>query len=194
MENHSVVAVWQERPLADAVSVTKRDEHRKKVDARRGEIATAVNAATEEILKVERRRAGEYLFAAWRKTELAKRLAKAKPLGGLPKEELKKVSGLQLIEMENFARGNVAKFMTGYGEGIGVLVNQGQLPNFVEYDVAIELAGTYQLEFRYAAADGRPCKVLVNGIVVLDGAAGKVTGSWNPDTQKWFVEGFVDLK
>jgi hypothetical protein len=194
MENHSVVAVWQERPLADRVAVAARDEHRKKVDAKRGEIATAVDSATEEILKVERRRAGDYMLAALRKTELAERLAKAKPLGGLPDEEQKKVAGFQLIEMENFARGNVAKFTTGYGEGIGVLVNQGELPNFAEYDLKVENAGAYQLEFRYAAANARPCKVFVNGVVVLDGAAGKVTGSWNPDTQKWFVEGFVELK
>src|SRR5439155_324121 len=98
------------------------------------------------------------------------------------------------IEMENFARGNVAKYTTSYGEGIGVLVNQGQLPNFAEYDVAIEKAETYQLELRYAATGSRPCKVLVNGQLAIDGAAGKVTGSWNPDTQTWFIEGFVDLK
>src|SRR4029079_17185612 len=97
MENHSVVAVWQERPLADRVAVAARDEHRKKVDAKRGEIATAVDSATEEILKVERRRAGDYMLAALRKTELAERLAKAKPLGGLPDEEQKKVAGFQLI-------------------------------------------------------------------------------------------------
>ena len=194
MENHSVVAVWQERPLADRATVAKRDEHRKKVDAKRGEIAGQANAATEEILKVERKRAGEYLLAAWRKTQLSGLLAKAKPLGALPEEERKKIVGLQLIEMENFNRGNVAKFTTGYGEGIGVLVNQGQLPNFAEYNVTIEKSGTYQLELRYAAAGARPCKVLVNSLLALDGVAGKVTGSWNPDTQAWFIEGFVELK
>ncbi|MFN0022069.1 MAG: DUF1553 domain-containing protein [Pirellulaceae bacterium] len=194
MENHSVVAVWQERPLADSASVAKRDEHRKKIDAKRGEIAGHVNSATEEILKVERKRPAEYLLAAWRRTQLSELLAQAKPLGTLPEEERKKIAGLQLIEMENFNRGNVAKFTTGYGEGIGVLVNQGQLPNFAEYDVAVEKAGTFQLELRYAAAGARPCKVLVNGMLALDGVAGKVTGSWNPHTQTWFIEGFVDLK
>jgi hypothetical protein len=194
MENHSVVAVWQERPLADSATIARRDEHRKKVDGKKSEIAGLVNLATEEILKAERKRAGDYLLAAWRKTQLSELLAKAKPLGGLPEEERKKVAGLQLIEMEKFVRGNVAKYTTSYGEGIGVLVNQGQLPNFAEYDVAVEKAGTYQLELRYAAANSRPCKVLVNGMVTIDGAAGKVTGSWNPDTQTWFVEGFVELK
>lgn len=194
MENHSVVAVWQERPLADLAAVAKRDEHRQKIDSKRGEIAGQVNSATEEFLKVERKRVGEYLLAAWRKTQQSELLAKAKPLGGLPEDERKKIAGLQLIEMENFARGNVAKYTTGYGEGIGVLVNQGQLPNFAEYDVAIEKDGTYQLELRYAAAGARPCKVLVNGMLAIDGAAGKVTGSWNPDTQAWFIEGFVELQ
>lgn len=194
MENHSVVAVWQERPLADRATVAKREEHRKKIDGKKEGIAAQVNSATEEILKVERKRAGEYLLAAWRKTQLGELLAKAKPLGALPEEERKKIAGLQLIEMENFARGNVAKYTTGYGEGIGVVVNQGQLPNFVEYDVVVETAGTYQLELRYAAAEARPCKVLVNGMLAIDGVAGKVTGSWYPDTQNWFIEGFVELK
>ncbi|MBC7855414.1 MAG: DUF1553 domain-containing protein, partial [Pirellulaceae bacterium] len=194
MENHSVVAVWQERPLADSASIARRDEHRKKMDAKQGEIAGLVNSATEEIMKAERKRAGEYLFAAWRKAQLSERLAKSKPLGGLTEEERKKIAGWQLMEMENFARGNVGKHTTGYGEGIGVLVNQRQLPNFAEYDVAVEQAGTYQLELRYAAAGSRPCKVLVNGMLAIDGAAGKVTGSWNPDTQTWFLEGFIELK
>ncbi|MCE9527066.1 MAG: DUF1549 domain-containing protein [Planctomycetales bacterium] len=194
MENHSVVAVWQERPLADGASVARRDEHRKKIEAKRGEIAGQFNSATEEILKLERKRAGEYLLAAWRKTQISELLAKAKPLGGLPEEERKKIAGLQVIETENFNRGNVAKFTTGYGEGIGVLVNQGQLPNFVEYDLMVEKAGTYQLELRYAAAGARPCKILVNGVLALDGVAGKVTGSWNPDTQAWFIEGFLELR
>ena len=193
MENHSVVAVWQERPLADSAAIAGRDEHRKKMDVVRTEIASIVNGATEEILNAERKRAGEYLLAAWRKSQLSEVLAKAKPLGGLPEEERKKIAGWQLIEMENFARGNVAKHTTGYGEGIGVLVNQGQLPNFAEYDVTVETAGTYQLELRYAAAGSRPCKILVNGMLAIDGAAGKVTGSWNPDTQTWFIEGFVEL-
>ncbi|MGI8980975.1 MAG: DUF1553 domain-containing protein [Pirellulaceae bacterium] len=194
MENHSVVAVWQERPLADSASIALRDEHRKEVDAKRGEIAGLVNSATEEILKAERKRVGDYLLAAWRKTQLSELLAKSKPLGGLPEEERTKIAGWQLIEMENFARGNVAKHTTGYGEGIGVLVNQGQLPNYAEYDVTVEQAGTYQLELRYSAAVSRPCKVQINGLVVIEGAAGKVTGSWNPDTQTWFMEGFVELK
>ncbi len=194
MENHSVVAVWQERPLADSATVARREEHRKKVEAKRAESAGQVNSATEEFVTIERLRVGEYLLAAWRKTQLGELLAKAKPLGGLSEKERKKIAGLQLIEMENFARGNVAKYTTGYGEGIGVLVNQGQLPNFAEYEVTIEKAGTYQLELRYAAAGSRPCKVLANGMLVIDGAAGKVTGSWNPDTQTWFIEGFVALQ
>jgi hypothetical protein len=51
----------------------------------------------------------------------------------------------------------------------------------------------YQLELRYAAAAARPCKVFVNGKLVLSDAAGQVTGSWHPDGQKWFVEGLIDL-
>lgn len=194
MENHSVVAVWQERPLADSATIARRDEQRQKIRAKRDEISGIVVSMTEEILKGERKRAGEYLLAAGRKSKQSELLGKAKPLGALPEDQRKGIAGLQVIEMENFSRGNVAKFTTSYGEGIGVLVNQGQLPNFAEYDLPIEKAGRFQLELRYAAAGSRPCKVLVNGQLGIDGAAGMVTGSWNPDTQTWFVEGIVELK
>ncbi|HUE74628.1 MAG TPA: DUF1553 domain-containing protein, partial [Pirellulaceae bacterium] len=57
MENHKVVAVWQERPLADKGAIARRDEIKKQLDAKRGEVNALVVSATES-LKAERDKAG----------------------------------------------------------------------------------------------------------------------------------------
>src|SRR5262249_9084444 len=71
--------------------------------------------------------------------------------------------------------------------------NKGELPNFAEFDVAIEKAGAYQLEMRYAAAESRPVQLSINGEQVKADAAGHITGSWNPDTQTWEIAGLFPL-
>jgi hypothetical protein len=75
-----------------------------------------------------------------------------------------------------------------------VIYNKGEFPNFAEYDVTLPDAGLYRIELRYAAAGARPTKLFANGRLVKSDAAAQVTGSWNPDTQTWFVESVVPLK
>ena len=193
MENHKVVAVWQERLLADRATIARREEIQKQIEAKRHEATTLAATATEEILQAERKRAGEYLWAAHLRQQRKKLLAEAMPLGNEPAAELALIDKLQIREAEDYDRGNVIKDTTNWGVGIGVLVNRGELPNFAEYDFTISTAGLYQLELRYAAAAARPCKIFLNNKLVLSDAAGQVTGSWHPDGQKWFVEGLVDL-
>ncbi|MFO0926233.1 MAG: DUF1553 domain-containing protein [Gemmataceae bacterium] len=90
-----------------------------------------------------------------------------------------------VIEAEAYTRGNVKKEFTGYGEKIGVIYNAGVLPNLAEYDATVMNEGVYQLELRHAAAEARPVQVTVNGAVVRTDAAGDVTGTWFPDSQRW---------
>ncbi len=64
------------------------------------------------------------------------------------------------IEAEDFTRGNVNKDFSSYGTKIGVLVNAGEMPNFVEYEIDRPRAGAYQF--------GNPCRcrpVTTNQIV-----------------------------
>jgi hypothetical protein len=98
-----------------------------------------------------------------------------------------------LREAENFDRGNVLADTTNYGPGIGIILNRGELPNFVEYDLQIPKAGAYQLELRYAAQDPRPIDVLIDGKVRKTNAAESSTGSWFPESQRWSPEGVFDL-
>ena len=97
-------------------------------------------------------------------------------------------------EAEDFTVGNVNKDREGFGKGIGVLVNRGELPNHTEYQIEAKEAGGYQLDIRYASGDPRAIKVIVNGKLALDDAAGKVTGGFQPQNQQWHAEGIVFLK
>ena len=192
MENFNVVARWQERPLATPEAVQQRESHQKKVDAKKSEIQRITDRANKDLLAEARQHVADYLIEAAKQRRRDQLLKTAKPFGDEPKA--KDIRGLTIIEAENFDRGNVLKDSTSYGKSIGVLVNAGKLPNFVEYDLKRADAGLCQIELRYAAASSRPCKLSINGKVVKADAAGKVTGSWYPDTQKWFVEGFFHLQ
>ena len=192
MENFSVVARWQELPLAAPEVVAARTAQQQRIDQVKGRIAQAVQAESSAVLGRARRSLGDLLLAAEAQARLDTLLARVQSAGpplGQPAPE-----GALLIEAEDFARGNVNKDRDGYGKGIGVLVNAGQTPNFVEYDLQIPRAGVYQIELRYAAAASRPNRLSLGPQLVRGDAAGKVTGSWNPDTQTWFVEGVVALE
>jgi len=83
--------------------------------------------------------------------------------------------------------------LTGYGEGIGVIYNNGPLPNIAEYEVEVPKSGLYQFEIRYAAAASRPVQLSINDQLVKNNAAADVTGSWYPKSQQWKVEGFYQF-
>jgi hypothetical protein len=197
MENFKVVARWHERPIGSAEEIERQRAHQQQVAAKKGEVDAIVKEANDALLREARRHVADYLLAA---TELERQNALVADL----KSQLTNLKsdtsdavllppGTILIEAENYARGNVKKEFTGYGEKIGVIYNQGELPNVAEYDVELAEAGAYQLELRFAAAESRPVKLFINGKLVKAGAATKTTGSWFPDTQVWSPEGIFAL-
>jgi cytochrome c553 len=192
MENFKVVARWQERPLATPAALREQKLHEQKIQSAKAEVALLIEQNNRRVVSEARRHVGDYLLAVLKKTRTDRLLAAARPRGEQP--DIAAKTGVLLIEAENFARGNVLKDTTSYGAGIGVLVNKGQLPNFVEYDFDLPADGVYQLDLRYAAAASRPCKLFINGELVKADVAGNVTGSWNPDGQKWAVEGFFSFR
>ena len=102
---------------------------------------------------------------------------------------IEQISRLQLLrEAETYNRGT-ARPDENYGKGIGIISDKGAPLTWAEYDLELPEEGTYQVEFRYAAAASRPGKLSVNGKVVNEKSMAQVTGSWYPDSQKWFVEG-----
>jgi hypothetical protein len=192
MDTFSVVARWQERPLASPEALRDHTVQQRKVQDLQNEVNRFVDGANQRLLREARAHAGDYM--AWAAAALVwdEFLKTAKPIGADPAQIRERDA--VVIEAESFERGNVLKVTTGYGEGIGVLVNKGELPNFTEYDVPLEKRDLYRVEIRYAAAAARPVKLSINGQVAKSEAAGGVTGSWNPDTQKWEIVGFFPFK
>lgn len=173
METYSVVAKWQERPMAGPMEVAQEKEHEELVKKAKQEIKKTEDKAFAEVVAKARLEADSYLKAAQDKNKSRDGLGKTRMKAG------KQVEGALLIEAESFARGNVLKDVAGYGKGIGVLVNAGQLPNFVEYDLNIPADGNYSFEIRYAAAEGRPVRVSLDGKAKGEFAA-SVTGAGIP--------------
>ena len=191
MRSYGVVAQWHERPVGSAESLVKLAEFEKK-RAAVNETARRLEADLREAVKariiLERKQATVYAEAA---LELARRGGPNKLVTADPVKD--KLPGSIVVEAENFTRGNVQKLTDGYGAGIGVIINGGQVPNFAEYDIDVPTEGTYQVALCYAAAMARPTILSVGGKIVRKDAAGEATGSWNPDGQKWFAEVSVKL-
>lgn len=187
MENFGVVARWQERPLATGDELRKWTEHQNLLAAANSQIQQLVTTVGDRIATDARRHLGDYLLAAAQQELWESR----QPIGNRP--DAAKLPGVILLEAENFARGNVLKDTEGFGKEIGVLVNQGEKPNFAEYDLELPQTGRYQIELRYAAMDARPCRLSVNSKVLKADAAGKITGGWHPQQQAWHNEGVYEL-
>ena len=192
MENFKVVARWQERILASPLEMKELEQQQKQIADLESQIQAVVKAADERLLVKERKRVSSYLLAAEIKKQTDQLLKTTKSIGDNPESN---TSGfVQIVEAENYQTGNVKKGLTGYGEGIGVILNNGTLPNIAEYEIDLPKSGLYQFEIRYAAAGARPVRLSVNNQIVKKQAAGDVTGSWYPQSQKWAVEGIYQFQ
>jgi hypothetical protein len=192
MLNFQVVADWQERPLASQADQDRLKVVEDQIKERRQNSEKLRKACGEIALSKARRKIRYYFQAAKQIVEAERSRPTLLPkieqnATNIPKESL-------LIEAEDFVRGNVLKDKTGFGKGIGVLVNAGEYPNYTEYEITPPQAGVYQIDLRYASGDPRPILLYVNGVLVNSNAAGQVSGGFNPDSQRWFSEGIFHLK
>ena len=191
MDNFGVVARWQERPLALPDVVAERDRQQAVAEAIQTDIVQRMQQENDRITSEARSQFAAYMLAAERQLRVEESLKDATPIAA--NEARRSAPEFVLLEAEDYARGNVMKDTTNYGIGIGVLVNQGELPNFTEYNIELPVAGLYQFDLRYAAAVARPTIVMIDGKPIKTDAAGQVTGSWTAESQKWFVEAIVEV-
>jgi hypothetical protein len=184
MENHKVVAVWHEREINTPEMQTKLDEFAKIQKTQQTAIDKLIADGATQARAGAHSRAADYLLAAT--IELIHEKLAADAGKG-------KTDGARVIEAEKFTRGTKAAVdLKGYGKGIGILGSHG--PANVEYDITLKEPGAYLLRVRYAAKDARPSKLLLNGALLKKDFAGKTTGTWYPDTQRYFDEGIHTLK
>lgn len=187
MENYRVVAVWHERPLATKAELDGLAAWRSRHQAAQAALADAEQSAAAALREQLRNQAHAYMVAAGPLAHQRRLLAAA-----LAQPLADSGNAATVVEAEAYSSGNLKIDLQGYGKAIGVVYNAGELPNFCEYEIELP-EGFYQLELRYAAAEPRPVQVLLDGVTVVHAAAGQVTGSWYPDTQRWFAEAVLPL-
>ena len=182
MKNLGFVSEWMEKPLITDDLRARQKIHEQRVAAARAEQRRAQDTANDEVLKQFRKAAASYLVAGWEY---------ARSGGLLSVAEQSPVPGEArvLVEAEKFDRGKgVAIDFDTYGKQVGVIYNI-EFRDEVEWDVLVPRAGAYQVEFRYAAAEARPVRLLLNGKAIRNAAAGSVTGGWNAGHQRWEAQG-----
>ncbi|MCO5295788.1 MAG: DUF1549 domain-containing protein [Fimbriimonadaceae bacterium] len=192
MLNYKNMAEWNERPLGTPAEQEKLLAIEARLRETGEEARKKRQVASDALLKLLQPQLPAYETAARKVLELEKGRSPLKPAvpspdGAAPKEAL-------VREAEDFVAGNVSKDVGGFGKGIGVLVNKGEYPNRTEYEITVPSGGPYQLDLRYASGDPRPIRVYANGALALSNAAGKVSGGFNPEHQKWFAEGILVLQ
>lgn len=67
-------------------------------------------------------------------------------------------------------------------------------PGYLEWTVTLPWSGKWRLHTQHAAADGRPCTLVVNGVKQDEPIFGEQTGGWQADSLAWFVHGPYDFQ
>lgn len=182
MATLNTVARVNQRPLAskevEAAAKVKQED----VKRAEGEVKKITETANNDLTAGFKRDVGKYILAGWE-------LAQQPGLYCVADTTVKPGDPQRItIEAEKFDRGNFAPDFDGFGKGIGI-IHTVDGSNFAEWDIIVPTAGTYQLELRYAAQESRPVRLKLNGQTILEDAATKVTGSWQPDGQQWEPQG-----
>jgi len=182
MKDLSFVSNWLERPLMTKALQAQVEAHAQKVKACQAALKAVTDRANADLLDVLRRDAGRYLRAGWEFAQQpgAVSVAETPVQPGDPPRIV--------VEAEKFDRGNLARDFVTYGKGIGVIHNIST-PDEAEWDVTIPAAGAYLVELRYASEESRPVRLLLNGRMIRERTAGQVTGSWQPNGQRWEPQG-----
>ena len=172
MANLSHVSRWRERELATPGAIELRDRWLEDVREREEHIAEVESEAEAELSERLRNDLAAYLLAGTRAA-----------------------GEVLLIEAEDFSRGNLGIDATQWGGPLTTIAHtQVGGAQWVEYDVTLPMASTFALEIRFAAQESRPMQLSLNDEVVFEEVLGETTGSWMPDSQRWFSLGDIELR
>jgi len=181
METLSTVARVFERPLADAETARRRQEHQAALQARQDALRRAQDEADAAATRAVVGALDRYLLAGTRVAVAALRdTAVVDP----------DRPGTVVVEAETFLRGDVQVTPSG---GITYIESAGRTAAFTEYEVNLPALGEYQLGIRYASGEARPIRLRLGGRLLGERLAGRVTGGFDPGRQQWHSEGVYSL-
>ncbi len=193
MENYNVVADWYEQPLLSPEANATLEKLNAEIAALQQQQNELQGSVTDAVQKELHTRADRYLLAARAINNLDEAIA-ARGIQVLKKQEapFPVANGYVAIEAEAAHRSTLTSLTESYGKEIGIL-GSGASGGYSEYDIMVEIPGTYTMEVRYAALHSRSVGVKLDGQMVAENVLGKVTGSWYPDTQTWVAEIELEL-
>ena len=189
----SVVAMWHLNTIATEEQQRQHDAHQAGIDQLQQEIESYIADANNRLQTRLVAQVPRYLAVASQYVGLDADVAIDG--GWSVADELidGAAHGEYIVrEAEDFDRGNIFSTTEGYGEGIGIITQEGD-KNHVEYDVDLPAAGIYQLELRYASAQHRSIRLRIDGDLQVDDVGGEVTGGFHPNEQRWHVAGTYQL-
>jgi cytochrome c553 len=188
MRDLGFVSRVHERPLMTKAFREERAAYAKRLAAAQESLKSAKEKGDAQLLSLLQRDRERLIAAGWE-------LAQQPPVVSVADKPAQPGEPPRiLIEAEKYDRGNVNRDFVTYGQGIGVIHSPGTPPDFAEWDVNLPQTGVFQIELRYAAAESRPVRMLLNSRLIRDNTAGQVTGSWQPEGQRWEAQGRFRLQ
>lgn len=165
------VSKWFDRELATDDQIAARKQAERERDAAKA----ALDAATSAAITAQRATlvadSGRYLLAA---SEL------------LP--------AAQLLQAEAAQATNLRIDSTQWGDADTTVLHTHQGgEQFAQWSFDVAQAGRWHLAVRYASAEERPMRLLLDGKVVAEQALGEKTGGWQPAHQRWHDAVAFDL-
>ena len=171
MANLEFVSRWRQNELAPAAKIEERRAQVAAIDETKAKLDGLVRAGMDELSADNAAEVSRYLLAAT--------AASARALW---------------LEAEEFSRGNLNVDRATYGSATEPVVHThaGGL-QFVEYDLAFAAPARLRLEVRRAAAESRPMRLLLDGVLVAENVLGEPTGGWNLPDQRWTSVALLDV-
>ena len=181
METLNTVARCYERPLTTTTAKTQMETQKQKIKEYEESLKRETDKANQDLVADERSNLAKYLLAGW---ELSQQPG-TESLAALPAH-----SGdtRMFVPAVKFNRSNAHIDNDNYGKGIGI-IHTVAVPTFAEWDITVPRTGSYQVEIRYASNESRPIRLMLNGQSIKENTAAQVTGSFNPEGQRWEVQG-----
>ncbi|MFY9342102.1 MAG: DUF1549 domain-containing protein, partial [Planctomycetota bacterium] len=165
------VSKWFDRELASEAAIAARkaaEAARELADKELGEATAAAVAAQRATLVAD---AGRYLLAGG---ELLRQAA--------------------FVQAEDAQATSLHKDSKSWGDAeTTVLHTTKPGEQFAEWTIDVAVPGRHHLLVRYAAAEARPMRLLIDGAVAAPSLCGEVTGGWLPAHQRWHDAGNHEL-
>ena len=185
MENFKVVATWHEYVLAPPEERAKLQELLDKIKAKNKEASALTQAENRKLSAEARLKLGAYLLGA---TDVLR--YEQIPLLPVMNAGKSAPASAILREASSFERGNAPKKLE---KGKPNTVEGQKGPWFAEYDVTVPAAGEYELDMLEEESGAGTADVLLNGVLMKEGAAAVQNRAASPDAGGWTVTGIFPL-